>query len=211
MREDDKPRGLALRDVLFDKIKSSSSMAFDIKYYKNLKEGDYEKSYGYLMEMMARTIAAEREEKNRLEKAKGVLELLGSKALPAESAPKKEDKPKADKPPKSTNEAAAPVLVKPNPKARTKKGKGKDGKGKDKGKRDQSKRRSPGQDRQSKPCIYHFQKGGCSKGKDCTFSHSKKNAPRTGPGNGRGETPGMTEYRRPSLKLKSLVCEGEMR
>ena len=56
MREDDKPRGLALRDILFDKIKGSSSMACDIQYYRKRPEGDPEKSYEYLMEMMARTI-----------------------------------------------------------------------------------------------------------------------------------------------------------
>ena len=54
MREDDKPKDLALRDILFDKIKSSSSMAFDIRYYRSLSEGDANKSYDYLMSMMAR-------------------------------------------------------------------------------------------------------------------------------------------------------------
>lgn len=34
MREDDQPRGLALRDILFDKIKGSTSMAFDIRYLR---------------------------------------------------------------------------------------------------------------------------------------------------------------------------------
>ena len=45
MREDDTPRDLTLRDILFDKIKGSSSMAFEIRYHKNLREGDSEKSY----------------------------------------------------------------------------------------------------------------------------------------------------------------------
>lgn len=39
MREDDTPRDL------IDKIKGSSSMAFEIRYHKNLREGDSEKSY----------------------------------------------------------------------------------------------------------------------------------------------------------------------
>lgn len=69
MREDDKPRGLALRDILFDKMKGSSSMAFDIQYYWKEPERNPEKSYDYLIEMMARTIPSEREEKNRLEKS----------------------------------------------------------------------------------------------------------------------------------------------
>jgi len=84
MREDDKPRDLAVRDILFDKIKGASSMAFDIRYYKQRPEGDPEKSCEFLMEMMARTIATEREEKNRPEKSKGVHEIMGAKAFAVE-------------------------------------------------------------------------------------------------------------------------------
>ena len=204
MREDDKPRGLALRDILFDKIKGSSSMAFDIQYFRKRPEGDPEKSYDYLMEMMARTIATEREEKNRLEKSKGVQQILGAKALAAEKPDKNTQKP--DKNPKPTNENALPVLPKPTPKSRPEsvKGKGKDGKGKDKGKgKDGNRGRSPSQDRKNIPCIFHFQKGGCSKGKDCPFSHSKKKVrgSSTGPGNGKGGNP--KNDRTPSPKPKS--------
>ena len=115
MRDDDKPRGLALRDILFDKIKGSTSMAFDIRYYKNKPEGHWEKTYEYLMEMISRTIATEREEKNRLEKLKGVNQIVSNpKALAAEKPGKKEDNTKTT--PKA-NENAAPVLTKPTPKA----------------------------------------------------------------------------------------------
>jgi len=78
------------------------------------------------MEIMARPISTERKEKNRLDKAKQIRELLGAKALAAERPPKKDDKPKADKPPKGNNENAAPVLAKPNPKAHAEKGKGRE-------------------------------------------------------------------------------------
>ena len=78
MREDDKPPGLALRDTLFDKIKGSTSMAFDIRYYKKNPEGHPEKTYEYLMEMISRTIATEREEKNRLERLKGVNQIVSN-------------------------------------------------------------------------------------------------------------------------------------
>ena len=203
MREDDKPRGLALRDVLYDKIKGSTSMAFDLQYFRKRPEGDPEKSYEYLMEMMARTIATEREEKNRLEKSKGVQQILGAKALAAEKPDKNAQKP--DKNPKPTNENAAPVLPKPSPKTRPEsvKGKGRDGKGKDKGKGKDGKRgRSPSQDRRNIPCIFHFQKGGCSKGKDCQFSHTKKKirGSSTGPGSGKGGNP--KNDRTPSPKPK---------
>ena len=196
MREDDKPRGLALRDILFDKIKGSTSMAFDIRYYKKNPEGHPEKTYEYLMEMINRTIATEREEKNRLEKLKGVNQIVSNpKALAAEKPGKKEnqqDNTKAAS--KATNESAAPVVPRPPQKEHNdySKGKGKYEKGKGKGKnkdKDKSRGRSPSVDRKTIPCVYHFQKGGCSKGKDCPFSHSKKKWSRgssSGPGNGKG-------------------------
>ena len=205
MREDDKPRDLALRDILFDKIKGSSSMAFNLRHYRSPPEGDPNKSFDYLLSMMARTVAVEREEKNRLDKTKGVNQTIGSKALAVENNTKKDDKPKPT--PKAKAESAAPVLPKPNPKMHNEyeKGKGKYGKGKEKGKgKDQSRGRSPSQDRKSIPCIYHFQKGGCSNGKDCPYSHSKKKGSRgssTGPGNGKGGSP--KNDRTPSPKPKS--------
>ena len=191
MREDDKPRDMALRDTLFDKIRGSTSMQFEIRYYRSLPEGHTEKTYEYLMNMMTRTIATEREEKNRLDKAKGIRELLGAKALAAEKPNKNDNKPKNDKTKENPENNALPVLTKPSPKAHGEKGKGKDkgDKGKGKGKRDKSKGRSQSQDRKSIPCVFYFQKGGCSKGKECLYSHAKKHGPRAnsqGPGNGKG-------------------------
>lgn len=69
-------------------------MAFDLTYYRNLTEGDPNKSYDYLMTMMVRTVSVEREERNRLDKAKGINQIMGSKALTAENTTKKDDKPK---------------------------------------------------------------------------------------------------------------------
>ncbi len=191
MREDDKPRDLALRDMLFDKIKGSTLMQFDIRYYKSLREGHADKTYDYLMEMMSRTIATEREEKNRLDKAKGIRELLGAKALAAEKPDKGSGKTKNDTSKDNAENSAVPVLTKPSPKAHGEKGKGKGGNGKGKGppKGDRSRGRTPSQDKKKIPCVFHFQKGGCSRGKDCLFSHAKKHAPRgssPGPGKGKG-------------------------
>jgi len=194
MRDGDKPRGLALRDILFDKIKGSTPMAFDIRYYKNKPEGHPEKTYEYLMEMMTRTIATEREEKNRLEKLKGVNQIVANpKALAAEKPGKKENQQEnAKAAAKATNENAAPVVPRPPQKEHNEyaKGKGKYEKGKGKGKsKDKDRGRSASVDRKNIPCVYHFQKGGCSKGKDCPFSHSKKKWSRgssSGPGGGKG-------------------------
>ena len=131
MREDDKPRDLALRDMLYDKIKGSTSMQFEIRYYRGLREGHHEKTYEYLMDMMSRTFLTEREERNRLDKAKGVRELLGAKALAAEQPFKGDGKVKPDKTNGGNESNAAPVLTKPNPKAHGEKGS--KGKGKEKG------------------------------------------------------------------------------
>ena len=157
--------------------------------------------------MMARTIATEREEKNRLDKAKGIRELLGAKALAAEKPPKGEGKSKNDKTKENPENNAAPVLTKPSPKAHNDKGKGKDRgeKGKGKGKRDKSRGRSQSQDKKSIPRVFYFQKGGCSKGKECLYSHAKKHGPRAnsqGPGNVKGGD-GPGRGRSPSPKPKS--------
>ena len=159
LREDDKPRGLALRDILFDKIKGSTSMAFDIRYYKNKPEGHPEKTYEYLLEMMTRTIATEREEKNRLEKLKGVNQIVANpKALAAEKPGKKENQQEnAKAAAKATNENAAPVVPRPPQKEHNEyaKGKGKYEKGKGKGKsKDKDRGRSASADRKNIPCIY---------------------------------------------------------
>lgn len=158
MREDDKPRDLALRDMLFDKIKGSTLMQFDIRYYKSLREGHTDKTYEYLMEMMSRTIATEREEKNRLDKAKGIRELLGAKALAAEKPDKGNGKTKNDKPKESVENSAAPVLPKPSPKAHGEKGKGRggNGKGKGSGKGDKGRSRTPSADRKKLSMCFLF-------------------------------------------------------
>ncbi len=218
MREDDKPRGLALRDILYDKIKGSNLMAFDIQYYRKKPEGHPEKTYEYLMEMITRTISTEREEKNRLEKSKGIQQILGAKALAVEKTGK--DNAKPDKNPKSqVDNSAAPVVAKAPPKTRPEpgKGKGKDGKGKGKGKgKDRSRERSSSADRKKIPCVFHFQKGGCSKGKDCQFSHSKKSLPRGsshGPGKGKGDgkartpSPNQPKSEKPCFLFAKGKCE----
>jgi len=159
--------------------------------------------------MMARAVAVEREEKNRLDKAKSVNHIIGSKALVAENNTKKDDKTKPT--PKAKAESAAPLLspyyqnLTPKCTLNMKRENANTGRGKKKGLgKDRSRGRSPSQDRKSIPCIYHFRKGGCSKGKDCPFSHSKKKAPRgsrTGPGNGKGGNP--KNDRTPSPQPKS--------
>ena len=120
---------------------------------------------------------------------------MGAKALAAEKPDKGNGKTKNDKPKESVENSAAPVLPKPSPKAHGEKGKGRggNGKGKGSGKGDKGRSRTPTPDRKKLPCVFFFQKGGCSRGKECLFSHSKKNNPRGGsPGPGKGKGKGRT-------------------
>ena len=73
------------------------------------------------------------------------------------------------------------------------KGKGKDGTGKDRNRgKDNSRGISPSQDRKNIPCIYQFQKGGCSKGK-------------VDRGTGKEEIQRKTELHHPNLKVRNHV------
>ena len=102
-------------------------MAFDIRYYKNKPEGHEDKTYEWLMETITRTIATEREEKNRLEKLKGVNQIVANpKALAAEKPGKKENpQENAKAAAKATNENAAPVVPRPPQKEHNEYAKGK--------------------------------------------------------------------------------------
>lgn len=136
-----------------------------------------------------------------MEKAKGVREFLGAKALPV---PKKEDKPKANKPPKVNNENAAPVPGKPNPKAHseTMKGKGKDGQGKERGKRENRRGRSPSQDRKS------FIRVDALRVKIVLSVIQRRKplvVPVLSPGMGKEVILGMTELHHPNLKVRNQV------
>ena len=141
MRPGDVPNNIALRDILYDKIKNSKLMAFDIHYYDSKQESHEDKTYQYLIDMMSKHIIMRREEKNREAKNQGLKHLASrykSMASPAEGAPDKPPKAapatKAKANPTSSpkSEAAAPVLADPKAKQHAKgkdKGKGKVKKG----------------------------------------------------------------------------------
>ncbi len=71
MRPGDVPNNIALRDILYDKIKNSELMAFDIHYYDSKQESHEDKTYQYLIGMMSKHIRMKREEKNREAKKSG--------------------------------------------------------------------------------------------------------------------------------------------
>ena len=191
MRPGDVPNDVALRDILYDKIKNSKLMMFDIHYYDGKQEPHPDKTYKYLMDTINKHIKIRREEKNRDARNQSLKHMnsrFKNMALPTEEQPDKPSKaapapkPKA-KPtssPKSGN--AAPVLADPKAKQHAKgkdkgKGKGKKGKGKSRSRSPSAPRSAA--DKKKIPCRFHFGVGTtCNKGRDCEFSHNSQSTPR---------------------------------
>ena len=104
MRPGDVPNDVALRDILYDKVRGSKLMMFDIHYYDSKQEPHPDKTYKYLIDTINKHIKIRREEKNREARNQGLKHMnsrFKNMALPTEGQP--------DKPPK-----AAPA---PKPKA----------------------------------------------------------------------------------------------
>ena len=191
MRPGDVPNDVALRDILYDKIKGSKLMVFDIHYYDSKQESHEDKTYQYLIDMINRHIKIRREEKNREARNQGLKHLASrykTMALPAEGQadkpPKAAPTPKPKANPTSSPKSgdAAPVLAEAKAKQHAK---GKD-KGKGKGKKGKSKSRSrspsaprSAADKKKIPCRFHFGVGTtCNKGRDCEFNHNSQSTPR---------------------------------
>ncbi len=184
-RPADIPNEIALRDILYDRVKGSKLMAFDLHYYEGKADSHYEKTYKYRIDMISKHIRLRREEKNREAKNQGLKQLTSRcKSLPAttETGSTKPAKtaptPKAKAPaPQPEGDAAAPVLADPKVKPHTKGDKG--GKGKGKGKvrdrtRSPSAPRTAAEKKKKIPCRFYFGSGTtCTKGRDCEYSHSK--------------------------------------
>lgn len=84
MRPGDVPNDVALRDILYDKVKGSKLMAFDLQYYEGKEDSHYEKTYQYLQNMSSKHIRLKREEKNREAKDQSLKNIRNRyKALPA--------------------------------------------------------------------------------------------------------------------------------
>ena len=167
MRSEDRPSTLALRDILYRKIKGSKKMEFGLNAYHRLPDKHPQKSYEFLLALIGHQIKSDREDLMLDMKEKSVKSMMksgGKDAAPA--AGKQEGQSGKGKKGKSNGPDAAPVL----PKAKAKGHAGKNGKSysaNDRGK-------SPSGSEEN-PCWYHFKsEKGCLKGNECTFSHSKK-------------------------------------
>ena len=167
MRSEDRPSMLALRDILYRKIKGSRKMEFGLNAYHRLPDKHPQKSYEFLLALIDHQIKSDREDLMLDMKEKSVKSMMrsgGKDAAPA--AGKQEGQGGKGKKGKSNGPDAAPVL----PKAKAKGHAGKSGKSD--GANDRGK--SPSGNKEN-PCWYHFKaEKGCVKGNECTFSHSKK-------------------------------------
>ena len=68
MRPGDVPNDVALRDILYDKVKGSKLMMFDIHYYDSKQEPHPDKTYKYLIDMINKHIKNRSDVKRRTEK-----------------------------------------------------------------------------------------------------------------------------------------------
>ena len=194
MLPDDIPPDNWLRDSLYRKIRNSHLMMFDIKQYESWDDDDARKTYRHLRNVIERTIARVKEDKQTNARDKYARDYAGSgkPTIPApttptpkagnDAAPAPKAKEKATPKPKPKADAA-PVLPSPQPKRHAK------GKGKGKGTpRSNSRSASPSPKEKKKiPCHYHFVKNSCKHGKDCLFSHDPKVFENYKKGGGKGK------------------------
>ena len=175
MMPEDIPSDEWLKDALYKKIRNSQLLMFDIKQYESWQDGDYRKTYRYLLDCIERHIARQREDKNIAAREKYAREFAGAgkpgtpapaTPTPKETPPTPKAKTEPKKKPKAKPKAdAGPVLPSPQPKQHAK----------GKGKRGKSRTRSPSpKDKKKIPCHFHFIKKSCKNGKDCPYSHDQK-------------------------------------
>ena len=183
MRSEDRPSKLALRDILYRKIKGSKKMEFGLNAYHRLPDKHPQKTYEFLLALIDHQIKADREDLMLDMKEKSVKSMMksgGRDAAPATG--KQENQGGKGRKGKSSGPDAAPVL----PKAKAKGHAGKNGKSD--GASDRGKSPGGGKDN---PCWYHFksakgcesrssshdgacfafQKGKCDKGSACKYRH----------------------------------------
>ena len=126
MRSKDRPSPLALRDILYRKIKGSKKMEFVLNAYHRLPDKHPQKSYEFFLALIDHQIKSDREDLMLDMKEKSVKTMMKSGGKDAAPAAGKQEgqngKGKKDKP---KGPDAAPVL----PKAKAKGHAGKNGKG----------------------------------------------------------------------------------
>ena len=177
MRPGDVPNDVALRDILYDKIRGSKLMMFDIHYYDSKQEPHPDKTYKYLIDTINKHIKIRREEKNRDGRNQGLKHMnsrFKNMALPTEEQPDKPSKAAPAPKPKAKPRSAADKKKIP---CRFHFGVGTTcNKGRDCefNHNSQSTPRANSPTGARKSVCYAFLQGKCTKGKDCKYEHDKK-------------------------------------
>ena len=204
MRREDIPSKKALRDCLYNKIKDSPAMKWELGLrYEHLPYDHPDRTYDKLLTIMDRVIMRKREQSNLAQTHAGLRQMLEGKDLLAAPArvSDKEKTPSAPAPkggggkPSKGNggktDDAAPVLPQSKAKAHAKT--------KFKKKKDERGESTDPKSKKNIRCKFHFTDSGCRNGKDCPYSHSKK-TPERPPGGGRSRTPS------PSGNTSNKLC-----
>ena len=157
MRSEDRPSKLALRNILYRKIKGSKKMEFGLNAYHRLPDKHPQKTYEFLLALIDYQIKADREDLMLDMKERSVKSMMksgGKDAAPATGI----------RVARAKRGNSVDVMLLLSSRA------GKNGKSDGASNRG----RSPGGGKDN-PCWYHFKSAkGCVKGNECTFSHSKK-------------------------------------
>ena len=92
MRSEDRPSTLALRDILYRKIKGSKKMEFGLNAYRRLPDKHPQKSYEFLLALIDHQIKSDREDLMLDMKEKSVKSMMKSGGKDAAPAAGKQDR-----------------------------------------------------------------------------------------------------------------------
>ena len=96
MRSEDRPSTLALRDILYRKIKGSKKMEFGLNAYHRLPDKHPQKSYEFLLALIDHQIKSDREHLTLDMKEKSVKTMMKSGGKDAAPASGKQEDPERD-------------------------------------------------------------------------------------------------------------------
>ena len=147
------PEEMVLRDILLRQIRKSSRMKYDLEIYDRAKEGSASHSYAFLLKSIRDLLTRERMRKNRDRIAKSHGDKFG--------APVVEGGRPTRPPSRSGRGRDRSAGSQSNSKSRSRS-------------RTPSRSRSPSRSQSPKPVCYDFQKGKCTRGDKCKFSHKPR-------------------------------------
>ena len=147
------PEEMVLRDILLRQIRKSSRMKYDLEIYDRAKEGSASHSYAFLLKSIRDLLTRERMRKNRDRIAKSHGDKFGAPVLEGGRPQRPPSRSGRGRDRSAGNQS--------NSKSRSRS-------------RTPSRSRSPSRSPSPKPVCYDFQKGKCTRGDKCKFSHKPR-------------------------------------